>query len=90
MGQTETEIAAVLHHFGVGGYPAGRFTASLVEAAAAADPYNGCRLAAAFPVIVSAVNLVKNHEDGARVLDDWLTSSGNSIAQLHEILELAR
>jgi hypothetical protein len=66
---TAQEARHVLAHFGLsGGYPAGAFTRTLIEAMTRADQGNLARLALGFPGYAAAVQLAQNDFGGADVL----------------------
>lgn len=52
---TPKQAAHVLFAFGSGGYRAGSFTSTLIEAIRRADPQNRAKLALGFPGYVTAV-----------------------------------
>lgn len=54
---TADDAANVLWYFGMGGYPGGSFTKSLLEAWARADCSNKARLALVFPGLAYAIEL---------------------------------
>lgn len=83
---TEEAAAHVLWHIGQGGYPAGSFTARLLEAWTYADPANASRLSRAFPEYGEAVSLISSPArgvDGVAVLR-LIASGGYRLGQLAE------
>lgn len=72
MGDKDTlaeSIRHVLHHFGAeGGYPAGSYISTIIEAAARADDEHRTRLMLAYPVETALVTIAQNLPNGTQML----------------------
>lgn len=65
---TPKAAAQVLYHFGYGGYPAGSFFRSLLDAWDHADMINSAKLAQVFPEYGAALAILGDDHNGAESL----------------------